>query len=127
MAPLRPLRYSNDCPELPASAPVNHPHLIDVTNWDETKIDMRSLRFCDGFFTLMYKWKPCAVDLFLNWNSPVSLVFTRKPKETSDWARDLVVIKKGNRAEVRPLCLPYPVSECWDPPRKIDPVWVPLS
>jgi hypothetical protein len=99
--PLRPLQYSNDYPYLPASAPVNHPHLIDTANWDESITDLQNLRLADGILTLMYKWKPIAVNKFLDYTFYTHVVFTRSPRETSDLGRDLVVIRKGNHVHVR--------------------------
>ena len=63
----RPLQYLNSCPKRLPAAPAGHPHLIDSATFDET-----TDQITDSIATLLFKWKPEALDSFFD------IKFTRK-------------------------------------------------
>ncbi|KDQ49648.1 hypothetical protein JAAARDRAFT_42670 [Jaapia argillacea MUCL 33604] len=65
MVKTTPLRFGDECPELPASRPLGFPHIISDQHFDE-ETDKKNLRAVDAAATLLFRWKREACDAFLN-------------------------------------------------------------
>lgn len=96
-----PLRYLNSYPGLPASAPVGHPHII---GWDNEDTDKGSLTAADGIATLLFNWKPEALDAFLDFRHKPKYEWYRQTKPGSH-IMDVLIARSGNVAVVR-ACRP---------------------
>lgn len=55
--------YRDSHPGLPANAPLGHPHII---GWDNQDTDDGCLTAADGIATLLFDWKPEALDAVLD-------------------------------------------------------------
>lgn len=60
-----PLEYRKDYPALPATRPVNFPHIIDMDRYYE-KIQRQNLRMADAVVTVLYNWEQEALAAFLD-------------------------------------------------------------
>lgn len=89
-----PLRYLNSYPGLPASAPVGHPHII---GWDNEDTDKGRLTAADGIATLLFNWKPEALDAFLDFRHKPKYEWYRQTKPGSH-IMDVLIARSGNVA-----------------------------
>ena len=95
-----PLRYLDSYPGLPASAPVGHPHII---GWDGEDTDKKHLTAADGIATLLFNWKPEALDAFLDVRHKSRYEWYRRAKPNTGVV-DLLVARTGNMALVKTCC-----------------------
>ena len=63
------MKYLNDYPELPADAPIDHPHIID-TDLNEGVFKYELHNVPDTVVTILYKLRPEALTSFLNMDRP---------------------------------------------------------
>lgn len=100
----RPLQYLNSCLKFLPTAPTDHPHLIDPATLDETT-DQTYLTAADGIATLLFEWKPEALDSFLNIESTRKFEFYRREALSSSMY-DIFIGRLGKAVMVSVLrCL----------------------
>lgn len=86
-----PFKYSSTYPQLPATSPPGHQHIISGSFDEDT--DKTNLRAADGVATFLYKWKPEILTKFLDpATSKLEIVLRRH----SDVFQDLVIAKHGS-------------------------------
>ncbi|KAL8870909.1 MAG: hypothetical protein Q9174_003151 [Haloplaca sp. 1 TL-2023] len=74
------VRFIDVYERLPSSAPVGHPHIVDRSN-EET--DKDNLRVADGICTMLYKYNPSVLRDFLNLQIPVIEILRREQEGSS--------------------------------------------
>ena len=60
-----PLHYVDGIEGFPASAPLDHPHIIDIEQFNDKTVKVK-LRMCDAIATELYNWKPEAAMKFFD-------------------------------------------------------------
>ncbi|OCL13071.1 hypothetical protein AOQ84DRAFT_372506 [Glonium stellatum] len=92
-----PMMYRSDCERLPEGAPINHMHLLDLSNFDE-ETDISNLRIADGIATMLYNWNPEALEAFLD---PKNKSFELCSRKIISAFIDFVILRKGNAVKAR--------------------------
>ena len=89
-----PLKYLESYPTLPSSGPVGAAHIIDTSFFNEdTK--KTNLRAADGIATLLFNWKPEALDAFLD-KGKLQFEFSRREPPSTPYMT-LIIARVGDR------------------------------
>lgn len=62
------IRFSSDCPSLPADRPSRYPRIVDLTSFNKTtdEVDKTGLAGADGVATFLWNWDRTQFDRFFD-------------------------------------------------------------
>lgn len=93
------IEYLSTCSQLPADAPVGHPHLIDIESVDADypSYPQPGLCIADMVVTILYNYNPETLERFLDMSHDFKFHIHFKRE---GGLLDFVIIRKGNTVTV---------------------------
>ena len=95
-----PLRFSNDCPALPADRGIGFPHIVIPNDFDEES-DTSSLTFADGVATFLWNWDRVQFYKFFDMTKDKFEIHYDAPQAL---IKDMLITRQGRTVMVSVAC-----------------------